>query len=274
MKLLLYLISFSLSAQPLEFVILVTSYNNEKYVQRNLDSLVNQQSQFPYQIICVNDCSSDATGRLMDEYAAQFPSTFLKIIHNTKRVGSALENIYNVVHSLADHKIVVCVDGDDTLAHNHVLQRLEKAYEDTDIWMTFGRFVVYPAGEFWSLCAGYPDEVIRSRTFRKHSNVPSHLKTFRAKLFKQIKKQDLLDPAGGFYKKAWDMAMLFPMLEMCAPAAPEKKNHSMFISDMVLYVYNFNNPISDFKVDGGRLEQIKLDKYIRSLPPYEPLLSL
>ena len=63
--------------------------------------------------------------------------------------------------------------------------------------------------------------------------------------------------------------MLFPMLEMCAPKDEQGINHSAFIADMVLYVYNFENPIGDFQT--GRAEQIALDRYIRSQPPYEPL---
>lgn len=258
------------AAPHIEFVILVTSYNNEKFARRNLDSLIHQRSTLPYQIICVDDGSSDRTGKIMDEYVKEhtLSESFIKIIHNKERVGSALENIYNTVHNhIPDHKIVVCVDGDDTLSMNGVLERLEQEYKDPNIWMTYGRFVVIPAGEFWSLCWGYPEEVIRERSFRQCSNVPSHLKTFRAALFKKIKKEDLLYE-GKFYKKSWDMAMLYPMLEMCAPKDPHAKNHSVFIADTVLYVYNW-----DVQCDGrtSRDEQAMLHRYIMSLPPYEPL---
>lgn len=254
-----------------EFVILVTSYNNEKYVTRNLDSIVKQRSTNPYQIIIVEDGSTDRTGQLMDDYVKKhkLPESFIKIIHNKVRVGSALENIHTTIHKhIPDHKVVVCCDGDDTLSFNGVLERLEQEYKDPDVWMTFGRFVVYPAGEFWSLCWGYPEEVIREHSFRQCSNVPSHLKTFKAGLFKKIKKEDLLYE-GKFFKKAWDMAMLFPMLEMCAPKGARGKNHSVFIADTVLYVYNWDNQISDGHT--GRDEQIMLDRFIRAKPPYEPL---
>ncbi len=261
-----------------EFVILVTSYNNEKYAWRNLDSLMNQRTCKPYSIICVDDGSSDKTGEIMEDFAREhnLAAPFLTIVHNKKRTGSALENIHNTVHTMIpDHRVVVCVDGDDTLSCKGVLERLECEYRNPHVWMTYGRFVVVPAGEFWSLCWGYPDEVIKERSFRKHHNVPSHLKTFRAKLFKNIRKEDLLDPATGkFYLKAWDMAMMFPMLEMCAPKDPAGVNHSVFISDMVLYVYNFNNPINDARVGAGREDQIALDRYIRSLEQYEPLETL
>ncbi len=257
-----------------EFVIIVTSYNNERYVKRNFDSIVCQRSTVPFQIIAVDDCSTDRTGQFMDDYKREHNCTdsFLTIIHNNKRSGSALENIYNTVHTMIpDNKVVVCIDGDDTISFSGVLERLEKEYKDPDVWMTYGRFIVYPAGEFWSNCWGYPEEVIRTRSFRKHPNVPSHLKTFRAALFKKIKKEDLLDEHGEFYKKAWDMAMLYPMLEISAPKDETGKNHSRFIADTVLYVYNFENPIGDFRNTGGREEQIQLHRQINKKQPYEPL---
>lgn len=256
-----------------EFVILITSFNNEKYAERNLDSVVHQRSSNPYQIIIVEDGSTDRTGEIMDTYVRRndLPESFIKIIHNKKRVGSALGNIYNAIHTyIPDHKVVVCIDGDDFAAHNGVLERLEKEYSDTDVWMTYGRFIVYPECVFWTNCWSYPDEVIQNRSFRKHPNVPSHLKTFRAALFKKIKKEDLLYE-GEFFKKAWDMAMLMPMLEMSAPKDAKSKNHSAFIEDTVLYIYNWNTHLNDGSTSAGREEQIQLHQFINKKEPYQPL---
>ncbi len=63
----------------------------------------------------------------------------------------------------------------------------------------------------------------------------------------------------------WDMAFMFPMLEMSA------KKHFHFISD-ILYIYNVNNPINDHRVNSQL--QNDLDKYIRAMPPYAPLDNL
>jgi len=262
---------------PVEFVVLVTSYNNEQYVERNLDSIFCQEGDTPFEVIYVNDASTDRTGTLVEEYAQKHALTEnqLLCIHNSTQLGSGLGNIYNTVHNnIADHKVVVCIDGDDYFAFPGVLKRLTQEYADDDVWMTYGRFIVYPACEFWSACWGYSDEVIRTRSFRQDGNVPSHIKTFRAKLFKQIDKKDLIDETGNFYKKAWDMAMMFPLLEMCAPLTPDGINHSRFIADTVLYIYNFSNPLGDAHTSHGREEQIRYDRLIRAKKPYEPLRTL
>ena len=64
-----------------------------------------------------------------------------------------------------------------------------------------------------------------------------------------------------FYPMTWDLAIMFPMLEMSG-------GKFMFIRD-ILCIYNEDNVLNDTKVDST--EQRKLDKYIRHLPKYSPL---
>jgi glycosyltransferase involved in cell wall biosynthesis len=243
------------SADPVRFVIIVPSFNNESVVERNLDSLFCQKSTLPFQVIYVNDCSTDKTGSIAEAYARNHGLTEAQftIIRNKRNVGTGTENIYNVVtQHVEDHKVVVCIDGDDFLSFSGVLTRLEQEYADPDVWMTFGRFVVYPSGEIWTACQGYPHEVMQEGRYREHSNVPSHLKTFRARLLKKVKRESLCDSSGKFYPKAGDMALMFPLLEMCSPYEPNGLCHWRYIEDTIMYIYNFTNPLSDGATDKGR----------------------
>ena len=136
--------------RPPEFVFLVPSYNNEGWAKRNLDSLIHQKTTARYRIICVDDCSTDKTGSIMDEYAQdhKLSQTFLTIIHNKKRKGATC-NIYTTIHEQCkDHEVVVLVDGDDIIAHNLVLDRLVHEYTDPNLWMTYGSFVFYPSSRW------------------------------------------------------------------------------------------------------------------------------
>lgn len=255
--------------KPVEFVILITSYNNELYVEENLTSVVFQNATNPYQIIYVNDCSRDSTQTRVDEFVKKHDlSSRMLVIHNTERVG-ALANIYNTIHQhIPDHKVVVSVDGDDKLAHNDVLLRLEKEYSNPDTWVTYGTARVYPDGHTKS--KKIPREVFETGILRKMSFRSQHLRTFKAGLFKKIKKEDL-QFEGTFYSMAWDLAIMFPMLEMAGPREPGAVYHSQYIKD-ILYYYNRGNPLNDFKTN--RKLQRRLDKNIRSLPPYQPLEQL
>ena len=57
---------------------------------------------------------------------------------------------------------------------------------------------------------------------------------------------------------------MFPMLEMA-------QERHQFISD-VLYIYNVENPLSDFRIN--KIIQYRVGMYIRSKKPYMRLNSL
>lgn len=252
-----------LAINEAEFVILITSYKNQKWAADNLKSACHQKSTKPYQVICINDCSPDKTGQIMDDYVKQHNlKSRVTVIHNKERVG-ALANIYKTVHSIDDHKIVVSLDGDDTLMHNEVLLRLEKEYKDPDVWLTYGSRVP----SFALLEKGMPDSVFYNKEIRTYPYVASHLKTFKAGLFKKIKKEDLMYK-GKFMEMTWDQAFMFPMLEMASPTKNNPKIKSRHIKDF-LYNYRTDNPISDHKKD--YTFQLFMEKYIRAMKSYEPL---
>jgi glycosyltransferase involved in cell wall biosynthesis len=252
-----------------EFVIFVPSYNNEKWAIQNLQSICYQQSSKPYQVICVNDCSTDQTGQLMEEFVkSNHLESMVTIIHNKDRVGGGA-NHYNVIHSIPDHKVVVCVDGDDLLTTNHVLLRLEQEYKDPDVWMTYGTMWQMPEDNPLPSQDVSPHLFIEKK-FRSHKWVTLALRTFKAGLFKKIKKEDL-EYDGTFLTVAWDYALMYPLLEMSAPKHIGATCHFRHIKDL-LYIYNWANPISDFRIRNA--EQMAMVRYIRSKTPYEPIDQL
>lgn len=255
-------------AKP-EFVLLVLSYNNEKWVRDNLKSICYQNSSRPYQIICVNDCSKDRTGELIEEYVRENNlQNKVKIIHNPQRMGMT-QNTYNTIHNhIPDHKIVVKVDGDDVLANDNVLLRLEKEYKNPDIWLTYGQAIRIPGGEL--LSKKIPDHVFYEGSHRKWGFTSIALRTFKAGLFKKVKREDLMHE-GQFFPMSGDEAYMFPMLEMASPIDEDGINHTVFIPQ-ILYFYNVANPLNDHNVN--RKLQDSLADVIHAKTPYKPIEKL
>ncbi|MDB6081682.1 MAG: hypothetical protein JWO53_954 [Chlamydiia bacterium] len=244
--------------KPVEFAIVVASYNNASWVGKNLGSIAEQT--YPYfHLYYVNDASTDETGELADCFLQRLQlKARSTLIHNKERAGS-LTNLYTIIHQIDPHKVIVCVDGDDWLAHPKVLERVALEYADSQVWLTYGSFESDPPG--FLPAQPLPDIVCRDVTFRSYAFVTSHLKTFYAKLFQLIKKEDLLFN-GHFFPMAGDMAFMFAMLEMAA------KGHIRMI-DEILYTYNIQNPLNDVRVNYNVLEF--LGATIRELPSYKPL---
>lgn len=251
-----YLIGIS---KPIEFVIVIPSFNNQAWAEDNIKSAAQQDYEF-FDILVYNDCSTDETLNIIKRYVDQNKLQHkIKIVNNKKRVG-ALKNFYDAMHSCADHKIILMLDGDDKLANNQVLSYLAKVYSDNNVWLTYGQFMHVPPGKIGS-CREFPKEILKNNGFRSYDWVASHLRACRAGLFKKIKYEDFLYK-NEFCQVAWDNTLMFPMLESAS------KEHIKFIPE-VLYIYNESNPNSDCRIKRSLVQEI--ENYIRAKKPYEPL---
>jgi glycosyltransferase involved in cell wall biosynthesis len=64
--------------------IALCTYNGEAYLREQLDSIVNQ-SYAAIELIAIDDCSSDNTLTILEEYAAKY--SFIKLFVNPKNLG-------------------------------------------------------------------------------------------------------------------------------------------------------------------------------------------
>ena len=150
--------------------------------------------------------------------------------------------------------IDILIDGDDYLYSGDVLNILHEKYSETDCLITYGSY----------LCSKgvrgkkYPGLIRKFNLFREYFWYASHLRTFRHDLWSSVNKHDLLDKNRKYYSVAWDLAIMFPMLEMAG-------SRQEFVKE-VLYVYNDENPISDHKI--RRKQQILAAKEIRKKGKY------
>jgi hypothetical protein len=137
------------------------------------------------------------------------------------------------------------LDGDDWFATKNTLEILNNKYKEDDCWITYGSYIEYPSKVRGKFSRQIPKEIIDSNSFRESEWMSSHLRTFKHKLWKMIKKEDFLEEDGRFCDGAWDMIFMFPMLEMAS-------HRSAFVKD-ILHVYNRVNPLNEDKVDHKKL---------------------
>lgn len=257
---------FQVSKQTIDtsskhFVIVITSYNNKQWYLNNITSACNQVHD-NFEIIFTDDCSDDDTGNLVESFLEHNPPPCnVTLIKNRTRRG-AFQNIYSSIARCKPEDIIVSLDGDDCLAHNHVLSKLNTVYANKNVWMTHGQFLLCPGNTVCDWAQKMPADVIKNNRYRSHPNIPTHLRTFYVWLFRKIKLEDLLHE-GSFYPVTWDMAFMLPMIEMTG-------GKHAFI-DEILYLYNTGNPINDFKT--SRALQSSLELKVRAKKAYQPLQS-
>jgi glycosyltransferase involved in cell wall biosynthesis len=100
----------SMSNSSPKVSICVVTYNQEKYLRGCLESLVSQQTDFEFEVIVSDDCSTDGTRRIIEEFADRYPG--LVCPHFQEENVGAYRNFVHV-HSLARGEYVAHMDGDD-----------------------------------------------------------------------------------------------------------------------------------------------------------------
>lgn len=216
-------------------VIIITSYNNKDWYEKNLSSLFVQRYS-NYRILYLDDCSSDGTRELVKEYVSRMNQDHRFTLVANKEWESQMANHYKAVYMCDDDEIVVQMDGDDWFADDTVLELLNKIYSYYDVWLTYGQFVSWPQGEIGCSCE-IPEHIRAANMIREFGFHYSHPRTFYAWLFKKIKLKDLIYK-GSFIPAAPtpDVLMMYPMIEMAG-------GHACFIQD-VLYCWNRKNSLS------------------------------
>ena len=96
-------------SEMLKVSVCVVTYNQEKYIEECLLSIVNQATEFELEIIVGDDCSTDSTPKIIERLAGVYKN--ITPILRTKNIGGS-EN-YIDVHSRATGDYVCHCDGDD-----------------------------------------------------------------------------------------------------------------------------------------------------------------
>ena len=96
------------------------TYNGEKYLRAQLDSIL-RQTIHPFEIIIVDDCSTDSTVRILEEYAAR--TSFIKYYENEHNLGFVRNFSLAISKTCGDY--VALSDQDDIWTEDH-LEKLVK----------------------------------------------------------------------------------------------------------------------------------------------------
>tara|TARA_R100001510_G_C7656380_1_gene216329 strand:- start:6599 stop:7351 length:753 start_codon:yes stop_codon:yes gene_type:complete len=239
------------------FKIIVPLYNVEKWIQYCINS-IKAQTYENFECIIIDDISTDNSVEKINKIIKN-DKRFKLVVNKEKKY--ALKNIYDalLLCQPANDDIVVTVDGDDWLASKDVLEKVNKIYKKQNCWMTYGSYMEFPSRKRGKFSKQIPHHIIKSNSYRKFEWCSSHLRTFKFHLWRSINKEDFINTnTGEFIKSAWDLAFMFPMLEMSADKA-------FYIKD-VLYVYNRENPLNEDKVD--HVAQLTEENYIRNKKVY------
>jgi len=112
------------------FSIIIPVYNNERYVENAIDSVLEQEIE-DYELIIIDDGSTDGTAKILDDYAAL--NSKIKVIHQENQWIYAS---FNRGIKEASGEYVYILNSDDLLRKGslRILESIVKKYKPDVIW--------------------------------------------------------------------------------------------------------------------------------------------
>tara|TARA_R110001592_G_scaffold71981_3_gene219688 strand:- start:6478 stop:8175 length:1698 start_codon:yes stop_codon:yes gene_type:complete len=252
-----------------KFVILVTSYNDEAWVEYNIASILNQ-TYSNYKVLYYDDASTDNTYKVVSEIT-QDNNKF--IINTRKKNMQALFSTEECIKQIKEDEILICLSGDDWLFDDNVLENLNNYYNKNNYWMTYGGFVCWDGSEDVKLpnpqSTPHSDFIHDYSLYRKDHWRASHLRTFRGSLLKKVDLSEFKSNINNsYYDHAADLALTYPCLEMCG-------KDKIGVLDFYSYVYNMTPDAAQRTQNReGNTNNHKFESEIRNRKVYKRLKDI
>lgn len=100
----------------------MTTFNIENYVEKSIKSVLDQETEYAYNLIIVDDCSTDGTVAVINNIMNSHPNgNFIELHQNSVNLG-VVKNSRKIL-SLAKAPYVAMIDGDDYWIDNLKLEK-------------------------------------------------------------------------------------------------------------------------------------------------------
>ena len=107
------------SLQDIVVSAIVVTYNHEQYLRQALDSVLQQKTTFRYEIVISEDCSTDSTLSIVEEYRARHPD-MIRVIASETNLNN--NDVVRRAIAAARGRYLAFLDGDDYWVSDGKLQ--------------------------------------------------------------------------------------------------------------------------------------------------------
>ncbi|MCK5360173.1 MAG: alkaline phosphatase family protein, partial [Gammaproteobacteria bacterium] len=241
-------------------LLIVIAFRNAGEFLGKCISSIQQQQFSTYKVILIDDASSDGALAALGDLGERFIT-----IVNDKRLGA----LHNQTQAIREHAInddiVVHLDGDDWLANDGALQRINDFFNRTRCWLMYGQFE-NSLGAYGSCEPIIPNgEPLLGQLTKMH--FPMHIRAYRAGVFFDLLRQDpgldvLKAADGSFLDAISDLALMRALIQI---AGSGKTRYN----EEILYIYNRSNPESHYQTR----DKVALQKRQSAIAASKPLLK-
>jgi glycosyltransferase involved in cell wall biosynthesis len=98
----------------------IITYNHERFLGEALDSALAQKTRFDFEIVVGEDCSTDGTRAVLEDYTRRYPNR-IRALYRENNLGIA-RNLAATLEACRGQYIAL-LEGDDSWTHPDKLQR-------------------------------------------------------------------------------------------------------------------------------------------------------
>lgn len=102
--------------------IVCTVFNHEKYLKKAIDGFLMQKCNFNYSIYIQDDCSTDNSKKLIQEYEKKYPDIIKGYYLDENIYGQGISPLFNLIEKVKTKYVAVC-EGDDYWTDEFKLQK-------------------------------------------------------------------------------------------------------------------------------------------------------
>lgn len=99
------------------------TYNHEEYIRQALDSMVMQKTKFPFEIIVLDDASTDGTQQIIKEYCEKYPKLVKAVLQTENQYSRKVPIVNQIFYPLAQGEYIAYCEGDDYWTDPFKLQK-------------------------------------------------------------------------------------------------------------------------------------------------------
>jgi glycosyltransferase involved in cell wall biosynthesis len=109
--------------EPIMVSIKCLVYNHAPYLRQCLDGFVMQKTNFRFEAIVHDDCSTDGSQEIIKEYAAKYPDIIKPIYETENQYSKHDDSLLRAINPYLTGKYIAFCEGDDYWTDPNKLQR-------------------------------------------------------------------------------------------------------------------------------------------------------
>ncbi len=114
------------------------TYNHENYIAEAIDSFLMQETNFPFEVLINEDCSTDNTANIIREYEKKYPNIIKPIYQKENQYSKGFRMNPTFNYPRAKGKYIALCEGDDYWTDPKKLQiQIDEMKKNPDVNISF-----------------------------------------------------------------------------------------------------------------------------------------